>query len=137
MKNFKYVSSVLFSVFLVIWLTGCSNSNEANLSNVKEVQLGTVVSVTLTPIKTKPITPNGGFGVSVGSGGHTGIFGSIDLATIGRFLSAPEKEKMMQEIIVKRDNGSLVAITQPDVAPFRRGDRIKIIHRGNQARVIH
>ena len=129
--------SLLVMLLVMATLTACSNTKDSNLANVKEVQQGTVVSVTLTPVKTEPIRPRGGFGVTVGSGGHAGVYGSVDLATIGRILSTPAKPAMMQEIIVRRTNGSLVAITQPEKEPFRRGESIKIVHRGNQARVIH
>lgn len=137
MNTIRQFRFLLLSFLLLASISACSNTKEANVSNVKEVQQGTVVSVTLTPVKTEPIRPHGGLGVTVGSGGHTGIYGSIDLATIGRILSTPAKQPMMQEIIVRRSNGSLVAITQPEKQPFLRGEKVKIVHRGNEARVIH
>lgn len=137
MNLVKKVRLFLLLLLLATTLNACSNTNGTNVSNVKEVQQGTVVSVTLTPIKTEPIRPHGGIGITLGSGGYSGIYGSFDLATIGRILSTPAQKPMQQEIIVKRSNGSLVAITQPEKEPFHRGDKIKIVHRGNEARVIH
>jgi len=42
----------------------------------------------------------------------------------------------MQEIIIKRPNGTLVAVTQPYGKIFNQGDRVQIIQRGKEARVI-
>jgi len=130
--------SLIMTVLLLTFaLSACSNTKSNASSNVKEVQTGTVMALKIIKIAPKPIKPRGEMGVSIGSGGHSGVYGSVDLATIGGLFGAKKKEKRMQEIIVRRSNGSLVAITQPEVEPFFRGDKVKIVHRGNQARVIH
>ena len=134
MQNQQKIRWIVLLAFITSFLSACSSTEQ---SNIKEVQLGTVVSVTLVPVKTESTHPQGGFGVTVGSGGHTGIYGSIDLATIGEILSPPAKPAMMQEIIVRRTNGKLVAITQREQASFHRGDKIKIVRRGDLAHIIH
>ena len=52
-------------------------------------------------------------------------------------LKGPAKPEVVYEIIVKRDNGEMVAVTQPASVNFNRGDRVKILQREGEARVIH
>ena len=124
----------ILGMLLSIHLLGCSNKPAT--SNVQKVETGTVVSAKRIIIQPKPVQPNANVGVSVGTGGHAGVYGSVDVATIGRILSRP-KPRIMQEVIVRRDNGSLVAITQIEMEPFYKGDKVKILLRGNQAKVVH
>ncbi len=136
MKCLKSLSLFIPSLFLAISLSACTPSKNIKAENTSEVQQGIVMAVKRIIVKPEPIQPRGGFGVSVGSGGHSGVYGTVDLATLGGLFGKPKKDKIMQEIIVKRDNGSLVAITQPEKGPFLRGDKVRIVERGNQARVI-
>jgi len=123
------------SSILIIFLAGCSNNNSVN--TFQEVQKGSVVAVNQTIIRAKPIRPRANVGVSVGSGGHPGIYGAVDIFTLGHLLGIKRKDKVMQEVIVKRSNGTLVAITQPFNTMFRRGDQIKIVKQDGEARVIY
>lgn len=132
-------TSLLFftSLLLLLTLSACSNTKKSNTSDIQKMEKGTVVAVKLDRTVARPTRPNGNVGVSVGSGGHAGVYGSVDFATIGNIFSKSKKDKVMQKIIVERTNGSLVEITQPDTQRFSRGDKVKIIHQGNQARVVH
>jgi len=130
----SHMNIVILGMLLSIHLLGCSNKQAT--SNVQKVETGTVVSAKRIIIQPKPVAPNANVGVSVGTGGHAGVYGSVDVATIGRILSRP-KPRIMQEVIVRRDNGSLVAITQIEMEPFYKGDKVRILLRGNQAKVVH
>ncbi len=132
----KNLTLIFLSSFLALTLNACS-STTTNTNTVKEVQTGVVHSVRKRLIQPSRHRPYGNVGVSVGSGGHAGVYGSVDVATIGRLLKGPEKPKAVYEIIVKRDNGDLIAITQPATVAFKRGDRVKILQREGEARVIH
>jgi len=126
------------SVTLLSLFTACSSqNNDQRIYTLQEVQSGTVVAVKKVVIKAEPVRPHGNVGVSVGSGGHAGLYGAVDVLTLGSLLGIKKKDKVMQEIIIKRPNGTLVAVTQPYSKIFNRGDKVKIIQRGNEARVIH
>lgn len=140
----RKVTFIISSLFLLAGLSACSNNAaEKNSSapktiyTVKEVQQGTVVAVNKRIIQPRQYRPNGNIGVSVGSGGHAGIYGAMDILSIGRLLKGPAKPKVINEIIIKRDNGEMVAVTQPATVSFNRGDRVKILQREGEARVIH
>ena len=63
--------------------------------------------------------------------------GAVDILTLGSFFGIKKKDKIMQEIIVKRPNGTLVAVTQPYNTSFHQDDKVRIIKRGSEARVVH
>lgn len=134
----KTASKLLYplSFLFVIFLTACSNSNNNRVNTLQEVQRGTIVSINQVYIKPKPIKPRGNVGVSVGSGGHSGIYGAIDIMTLGSLLGVKRKGTVMQEVIIKRPNGTLIAVTQPYTTAFHVGEAIKILRRGSEARVI-
>ncbi len=122
--------------FSSLSLSACSNTDN-RVNRLQEVQMGTVVATKRIIIKPEPVKPHGNIGVSVGSGGHSGIYGAVDILTLGSLLGIKKKDKVMQEIIIKRPNGKFVAVTQPIASLFKKGDRVKIIQRGNKAQVIH
>ena len=137
----KSQSLVLITSFLTLLLStglvACSTTNTETTNSIKEVQTGIVQAINKRTIQPVKYRPNGNVGVSVGSGGHAGVYGSVDVATIGRLLKGPAKPRVVYEIIIKRDNGELIAITQPATIAFQRGDKVKILQRGGEARVIH
>ncbi len=127
-------------------LAACSTSNKTarndntniQLGTLKKVEFGTVVSVKNIPIKpTRNEAPRstGNIGVNVGSGG-TGIYGTVDVATLTRLFSE-NKPKTVQEIIIKKEFGELVVVTQDTKEVFKKGDKIKILSRNNKAIVMH
>ena len=136
---------VITSIFLLTLLSACSNTttNKVNKPKPKtintkmEVQTGTVLAVNKLVTQPKQYRPRANVGVSVGSGGHAGIYGAMDVLSIGRLLRGPEKPKVAYNIIVKRDNGEVVSVTQPATIHFNRGDKVKILQQNGEARVIH
>ncbi len=127
----------LFFCLLAATLTAACSSTDNRTNKLQEVQSGVVIGVKKVVIKPEPVRPRGNIGVSVGSGGHAGVYGAVDILSIGSLLGIGKKDKVMQEIIIKRPNGELVAVTQPYTTIFKKGERVKIIQRGNQARVTH
>ncbi len=133
----KKIALLTISVALITLVTSCSNNKDNRIYTLQEIQKGSVVSVKKVVIKAEPVRPRGNVGVSVGSGGHGGVYGAVDILTLGSLFGIKKKDKVMQEIIIRRPNGILVAVTQPFTKTFNRGDKVKIIQRGNEARVIH
>ena len=134
----------LFSVILT--LTACSSApnNKTTAKTVtpqqQEVQQGTVLAVKYTTSTDNNTTEhNGKIGVTIGSGGSSGVYGSVDIGRVFNVFSSGKSahRASLQTITVKRRNGEVVAITQPIVTHFNRGDRVKIVKQGNEARVIH
>ena len=151
MKFMNNVSSkfvlVIATLGLVLGLSACSN-NPPNkyktiqtLNNQQKVELGTVVAVRTFQIKPDANnsyrSPYSNVGVAASSGGFRGIYGSIDLATLGRLFKNTTAAKIAQEVIVKKNNGETVAITQVFKENFKQGDAVKILVRNGNAQVIH
>jgi outer membrane lipoprotein SlyB len=143
MKHFILITSLFFMLSLV---TACSNNNTAKrddstnvqLGTLKKVEFGSVVSVkniTIKPTRAEAPRSSGNIGVNVGSGG-TGIYGTVDVATLTRLFSE-SKTKTVQEIIIKKEHGELVVVTQKSKEVFNKGDKVKILSRNNKAIVIH
>ncbi len=139
MKTIKQLITVLALISLI---TSCTNNttnttnNDKRIYTLQDVQSGSVIAVKKVVLKAEPIRPHGNIGVSLGSGGHAGFYGAVDILTLGSLFGIKKKDKVMQEIIIRRSNGTLVAVTQPYSTSFKRGDRVRIIKRGNEARVI-
>lgn len=142
----KYVI-IIATLGLLLGLSACSN-NPPNkpktiqtLNNQQKVELGTVVTVRTFQIKSDANhsyrSPYGNVGVAASSGGFRGIYGSIDLATIGRLFKKTTAAKTAQEIIVKKNTGETVVISQPYKEHFNKGDAVKILVRNGYAQVIH
>lgn len=125
-----------FSFILLVLLASCSN-NPNIIKKSQEVQTGLVVASRQIFVKPEYKDPQGNIGVSVGSGGHAGIYGSVDIITLGKLMGIRRRTKVMQEIIIRRPNGTLVAVTQPLNRVFRRGEKVRIVRQGNEARVIN
>lgn len=125
-----------FGFILLMFLASCS-TNKMKTAQIQEVQTGTVVASRQIFVKSNPVKPRGNVGVSVGSGGHAGLYGSVDIFTLGSLMGIRRKDKVMQEIIIRRPNGTLVAVTQPLNRIFKRGEKIRIVKRGNEARVVN
>lgn len=149
MNNFLFKTPILFSTVLVLGLSfglsACSNNENAKpkyktiqtLNQQHPVETGTVVSVRTVQIQPEAINSYGNVGVAASSSGFRGIYGSIDLATLGRIFKNTTGPKTAQEVIVKKNNGQTVAITQVAKETFNRGDSVKILVRKGEARVTH
>lgn len=132
--NFSYLMSTLLFTTL---LSACTNNLSQNINSLQEVQKGRVVSVEMIVISPEPVQPRGNIGLSVGSGGHSGIYGAVDIVTLASIVGLKKKNRVIQKIIVKRNNGTLVSVTQPSNNIFKKGDLVKIVQQKNEARVIH
>jgi outer membrane lipoprotein SlyB len=101
---------------------------------VQKVELGTITQLK-TVATAKDSNPLGGsIGVSVGSGGHAGLYGAFDVGKVFSALSTPSHQL---ELIVKKQNGEFIAITQPLTDDFKVGDKVKILLRNGLAVVQH
>jgi outer membrane lipoprotein SlyB len=133
-NTFKYFSFLLLSFLL----SACSTNDVDNQLNKQQiVESGTVISVKTVNIKPEKINSYGNVGVSVGSGGHSGVYGSVDVGTIGRIFRNASRDKKAQEIIIKKDTGNVVAITQDTKVIFKKGDKVRLLLRNGKARVTH
>ena len=138
--------TLLLFLGLSISLSACSNTNKVKPKpqyktiqtfNEHPVETGTVVSVRTIQIQQQTANSYGNIGVSASSGGFSGIYGSIDLATVGRIFNKKPNTRTVQEVIVKKSNGQTVAITQIPQETFLQGDAVKILSRNGESQVIH
>ncbi len=140
------IPAALILIVTMSSLVACSSSNKTarndntniQLGTLKKVDFGTVVSVkniSIKPTSNEAPRSTGNIGVNVGSGG-TGIYGTVDVATLTRLFSE-NKPKTVQEIIIKKEFGELVVVTQDTKEVFKKGDKVKILSRNNKAIVMH
>jgi len=139
--------SMLTLFFLFIGsLVACSTNktpttsrtiSESQLGVSSKIETGEVLSVKTMNIKSNNNKKSyGNVGVSMGTGGNAGLYGTVDVATIGRFFSNIDKPSTAQEIIIKKESGDTVVITQATKEQFKKGDKIKILIRGGKSVVI-
>lgn len=128
----------LSPLILFLLLSACSSSQTDNqIGKQQTVETGTVVAVKTVNLTPEKINSYGNVGVSVGSGGHSGVYGSVDVGTIGKLFRNATGPKTALEIIVKKDNGEVIAITQASKVSFKKGDYVKLLLRNGKAQVIH
>ena len=116
-------------------------SSNKSISNMQKVEIGKIVSIKTIAIQPEKIDSYGSVGVSVGSGGRSGLYGAFDLATLGKVFRNANKPKTAQRFIIRKSNGEMVAITQPfsqaSKEVFKIGDSVKILLENGKAKVIH
>lgn len=150
MTHTKTIKRCSFYTLSLLLVCGCSNSSstssDSSKSKAKEavpvsveqkIETGIVLAVRIIEVEPEPIHSYGNVGVNVDSSGTSGIQGSIDLKTLGTLYRNATKDKTAQELIVKKDMGETVAITQSTKEIFKVGDRIKVFKRDGKAVVIH
>lgn len=137
--------TLLLIIGLSIGLSACSNSNKVKAKpkyktiqtlNEHPVESGTVVSARNIQIQ-ETANSYGNIGVTASSGGFGGIYGSIDLASLGRLFDNSPRTRTVQEVIIKKNNGQTVVVTQKNIEAFKQGDLVKILHRNGESLVIH
>lgn len=101
---------------------------------MQTVEVGMITRVKKIPTKNTSGSLGSRVGVSVGSGGHAGVYGTFDVGKIFSALSTPAYQL---ELTIKKQNGALVAITQPLAGHFEVGDNVKILLRNGRAVVEH
>ena len=104
------------------------------MGNIQKVELGTITGLKTVATTKNTDSLNSSVGVSVGSGGHTGIYGAIDISKIFAALNKPAKQL---ELLIKKQNGDFITITQPLGGNFKVGDKVKILLRNGLAVVQH
>lgn len=143
----KALNNTLVTVLIItsfLTLSACSNNKTATtagtgkIENMQKVETGTIVSVKTIALKPEEINSYGNVGVSVGTGGSSGVYGSVDLATIGKLYRNATKPTTAQQLIIKKENGETVAITQAaSKEVFKAGDAVKLLIQDGKAKVIH
>ena len=145
MKHKQKFTLVSFSLITLFSFSGCSSLSSSKededeplpVNIEQKIETGIVLGVRIIEIKPEPVHSYGNVGVTLDSSGTSGIQGSVDLKTIGTLYRNATKDKTAQEIIVKKDIGETVAITQSTNEIFKVGDRIKVLKREGKAVVIH
>jgi len=142
-------SNLLCLSFLFFSLVACSSNTLKDtptstsqatksvmpMGSISKVELGTIVQLKkIIQTNDASLADSGSIGVSVGSGGHSGIYGSINAGNIIRALRKPTKKL---EIVIKKNKGGYVSVTQPLGGHFKVGDKIKILLRNGRAVVQH
>ena len=142
----KSLTALTLFLTIISSLVACSSNKATSNRTISETQLGVatkvekgeVVSVKTINLKSGSNDKSyGNVGMSVGTEGNAGLYGSVDVATIGRFFSNIDKPSTAQEIIIKKEDGDTVAITQATKEQFKKGDKIKILLRSGKSVVIH
>ena len=122
------------------------------LNKQEKVEFGEVLSVKLLDIPADALHGNShsknhgkkntnnnvlnNVGITVGSGGYRSIHGSIDIATLGGLFGHSSNKHKVQELIIKKNTGETVSITQTLNPQFKKGDNIKILSRNGKAHVV-
>lgn len=132
---------ILLFIIISISLSACSNNQKVStgaIENIQKIEIGKIVSVKTVPLNPEKINSYGNVGVSVGSGGHGGVYGSVDLSTLGKLYRNATKPTTAQQLIIIKANGETVAITQAtSKESFKIGDSVKLLLQNGKAKVIH
>lgn len=145
-----------FVVFLVpALLTGCASGlgsgdyERREARRVQEVKMGVVESVrtvklegTESGVGTVAGAAVGGIaGSNVGGGKGSAIgavLGAVAGGVAGKAIEETATRKPGIEITVRLDSGRTVAVVQEDTGEaFNRGDRVRMLESGGQARITH
>lgn len=120
----------LCSLFIFFFISACASNTTTTVGNIQKVDVGTITQLKEIPIKADSDSLGTSLGVSIGSGGHAGIYGAFDL---GKIFSALNKPTKQLELMIKKQSGELVVITQPLGRNFKVGDKVKILLRNGRA----
>jgi len=133
--------NVLPFIALLISLSACTNNQTAasgTIENMQKIEMGTIVSIKTVALRPEEINSYGNVGVSVGSGGHSGIYAGVDIGTLGKLYRNATKPTTAQQFIITKNNGETIAITQlASKEVFRIGDSVKMVLQDGKAKVIH
>ena len=140
MKTF----SGLLLVALLTSLSACSNTNDTDsrtktytATNIQKVELGKIIAIKTVALKPEEIDSYGNLGVSIGSGGRSGVYGSVDIGTLAKIYRNTTKPTTAQQIIITKANGETVAITQEHSKhTFKIGETVKLLVENGKAKVI-
>lgn len=145
----------LWLLLIPVALAGCASGKgsgdygRAEARRVYEVKMGVVENVRAVKLEgtDSGVGPVAGAAVGGIAGSEVGhgkgsAVGAILGAVAGGLAGAAAEEgitrKPGQEITVRLDSGRTIAVVQEDTGePFARGDRVRILESGGQARVTH
>lgn len=149
-KHFIYKNGFLITTFgLILVLNACSNStntgntvNVQNLNQQQQIETGQVLSVRNVVVNSDSQNSNNNnnvinsIGAVANSSGLNGIFGSVDVLSLGRMIANNSNStENAQEITVRKNNGQTVAITQVSNEKFSPGEYVKILVNNGKALV--
>jgi outer membrane lipoprotein SlyB len=129
MFNLKIVCSILIYITLTACATNKTTTKEI-ARNIQPIELGTITQLKEVATNTTADSFGSRVGINVSSGGRAGVYGTFDVGKIFSVLSNPAKQL---ELTIKKQNGELVAITQPLGGNFKVGDNVKILLRNGRA----
>ena len=124
-------------LLICLSLTTCTSNTATSdtvISNMQKVELGVITQLKTVATRRDSNPLGSSVGVSVGSGGHAGLYGAFDVGKIFSALSTPSHQL---ELVIKKQNGAFIAITQPLTDNFKVGDKVKILLRNGLAIVQH
>lgn len=140
-------------VLIAILLAGCASSGPQDYSRsearvVQTVAYGTVESVRPVRIaEDRPIVGTvagaalgGLLGNQIGHGGGRAaatVIGAVGGGIAGNAIERNVSGQDGQEIAVRLDNGSTIAIVQPGVQGFEAGQRVRVLTGPKGSRVEH
>ncbi len=127
--------SLLVASTMTVTLGACSSTNSNTWADGQGAQTGTVLAVKATYIKPETLHPS--IGVSIGSGGYSGVYGGFDVGNVVRAVRDAKSPSYRQIITVRQSDGKTVAITQISRQVFKPGEPVKLILVNGEARVIH
>jgi outer membrane lipoprotein SlyB len=145
----------LWLLLIPVALAGCASGKgsddyeRAEARRVYEVKMGVVENVravklegTGSGVGTVTGAAVGGIAGSEVGGGKGSAVGAVLGAVVGGIAGAAAEEgitrKPGQEITVRLDSGRTIAVVQEDSGEtFARGDRVRLLESGGQARVTH
>lgn len=134
----KFLKSLLLTIFLTTMFSACSSNQTTTVENIQTIEMGTIVSINNVLVEPERINSYGNVGVAVGSGGRSGIYGAVDVATLGKLFRNATKPMTALQFIIKKTNGETVAITQEASKEiFKVGEPVKLLLMNGKAKVMH
>lgn len=149
------MSKLLLALLVPVLLAGCASGlgsgdyERKEARRVQEVKMGVVESVravklegTESGVGTISGAAVGGIaGSSVGGGKGSAVgavLGAVAGGVAGKAIEESTTRKPGIEITVRLDSGRTVAVVQEDTGEaFNRGDRVRMLESGGQARITH
>jgi outer membrane lipoprotein SlyB len=126
------IQKTLLLVLLATLLTACSvnQSTKTTVGQLQKTEVATIIQLKEISTTNDSDLLGSRMGVSIGSGGYKGIYGSFDLGKIFSALSKPTKQLAL---MVKKQNGEIIAIKQPLNNHFKVGDKVRILQRNGRS----
>jgi outer membrane lipoprotein SlyB len=149
------MNKILWLCLIPIALAGCASGKgsddyeRAETRRVYEVKMGVVENVrgvklegTASGVGTAAGGVVGGIAGSEAGKGKGAAVGAVLGAVVGGIAGAAAEEGMTrktgQEVTVRLDSGRTIAVVQEDTGEkFAKGDRVRLLESGGQARVTH